>query len=87
MNVNVLIVPDGLTYWAQGVEIDYGAQGESAEKAKENFTLGLAATIRQNHRLRGHADDVVVAAPAEVLDELLTDPQLERWQLEVSLEK
>ena len=45
MDLRVLIVRDGQFWFAQGLELDYGAQGNTLEDAIEHFERGLAATV------------------------------------------
>lgn len=47
-NVDISIQPDGKFYWAEGVLLDYGSQGDTPEEAKSNFKEGLESTIRLN---------------------------------------
>src|SRR6266498_1658282 len=50
-NLSVLIVPDGEFWFAQGLEINYGTQGDSPADAQSNFQNGLLATISQHLRM------------------------------------
>ena len=68
-NLRVLLVPDGKYWFAQGLEIDYGAQGDTPKQAKENFQRGLFATIDLNIKINGNVDDLLVFAPSDVLRE------------------
>jgi len=45
--LHVLVVPseDG-GYYAQGIEIDYGASGATVEEAKKHFERGFVETLR-----------------------------------------
>ena len=43
-DLGVLVARDGDWWCAQGLEIDYTAQGKSYEEVMENFTRGLLAT-------------------------------------------
>ena len=52
-NIRVIIVRDEGSWFAQGLDIDYAAQGESIEQAKKNFSGGLAATIDQHLQAYG----------------------------------
>lgn len=52
MTVKVVSVRDGESWFTQGVDVNYGAQGESIEESVSNFKLGLEATIRAR-RVRG----------------------------------
>jgi hypothetical protein len=68
-NLRVLLVPDGKFWFAQGLEIDYGAQGDDVAEARKNFEEGLYATIDLNLRMNGDIDSLLVFAPSEVLRE------------------
>ena len=68
-NLSVLIVPDGKFWFAQGLEINYGAQGDTVEEAKENFQNGLLATINKHLEVYGSIDKILKFAPSEILKE------------------
>jgi hypothetical protein len=68
-NLRVLIVPDGEFWYAQGLEIDYGAQGDTKEEAKINFQAGLYATIALQLTTNGNIDEILKFAPDEILQE------------------
>ena len=68
-NLSVLIVPDDKFWFAQGLEINYGAQGDTPEEAQENFQAGLLATIKQHLRVHGHIKKLLKFAPDEILNE------------------
>ena len=68
-NLSVLIVPDEQFWFAQGIEINYGAQGDSAADAQANFQAGLLATICQHLRVHGDIDRLLRFAPSHVLRE------------------
>jgi hypothetical protein len=42
--VRVMVVPDGAQWSALGLEVDYGTQGETAERAMDMFVRGLRLT-------------------------------------------
>ena len=68
-NLSVLIVPDENFWFAQGLEINYGAQGDTPEDAQDNFQQGLLATIAQHLRVHGHIKKLLKFAPDEILSE------------------
>jgi len=68
-NLSVLIVPDGDFWFAQGLEIDYGAQGDNPEDARNNFQQGLLATICQHLRMHGNIQRLLKFAPNSILVE------------------
>ena len=72
-NLRVFILPDGPFWFAQGLEIDYGAQGNSIKEAKENFEQGLAATIDLHIKTFASIENILTPAPPEVLREAVRD--------------
>lgn len=72
-NLRVFILPDGPFWFAQGLEIDYGAQGDSIEDAKRNFEMGLEATIDMHLKLNGTIENLLEPAPPEVLREAVRE--------------
>jgi len=71
MQIRVLIVPDGHAYHAQGVNVNFSAQGETAHDAKNNFITGLRETIKKRNLFQ--------AAPTALLNPLMADSSVERW--------
>lgn len=62
-------------YWfAQGLEIDHFAQGETEDKVKENFIKSLKSTIKHHLFMYGHLKNLTIPAPKEVLDEARLAP-------------
>lgn len=68
-NLRVLVVPDGDCWFAQGLEIDYGAQGATITEAQKNFQYGLFETIRLHLQANGDIDSLLEFAPSTVLRE------------------
>jgi hypothetical protein len=68
-NLQVLLIPDHKFWIAQGLQIDYVAQGDSPEQAKSNFEKGLEESIDLNLRMYGNIKGLLVFAPDEVLQE------------------
>lgn len=66
-NLSVLIVPDGKYWFAQGLEIDYGVQGDSLEEAKALFGQGLSMLIDQQLALYGNIEKILHFAPSKIL--------------------
>lgn len=65
-NLRVMISQETDGAWiAQGLEIDYFAQGESLEAAKESFADGLAATVKEHLQFYGTIKGLLVVAPPE----------------------
>src|SRR6266404_5178339 len=77
-NLHVLVVPDGKFWVAQGIEIDYAAQGATIDLAKENFEKGLCLTIEQNLRVHQTIERILTPAPPHI--------QLEALRLKESVE-
>lgn len=69
--LRVLIVPDGDLWYAQGIEIDYGATGATTDEVKHNFEVGLARTIELHLEKRGTIDGLLKFAPASEWQKLL----------------
>jgi len=72
-NLRVFILPDGPFWYAQGLEIDYAAQGDSIEDAKMNFQVGLEATIDLHLKINGNIENLLEPAPPEVLKEAVRE--------------
>jgi hypothetical protein len=70
-NLRVIIMQDNGSYFAQGLEIDYAAQGETIEDVKKHFEDGLAATIDEHLKIFGTIQKLLVVAPQEVWNEML----------------
>lgn len=70
-NIRVVIVPDGKFYFAQGLEIDYAAQGATVEEVKSNFEVGLTETIEQHLRIYGNIKKILTVAPVDVWHDVL----------------
>jgi hypothetical protein len=80
-HIRVIIVPDGDAWFAQGVDIDYAAQGESIDAAKNNFENGLRATIDQHLNVYGTIRGILEPAAPEILGNLVIESsaQFERY--------
>jgi hypothetical protein len=59
ISLRVLIQPDGKFWYAQGLEIDYGAQGATPEAAREHFEKGLSGTITLHLQKHGHIEKLL----------------------------
>jgi hypothetical protein len=74
-NIRVFLVPDGESGWyAQALDLDYAAGGNSIEEAKENFSTGLAETIYEYLRYYGNLKKFLRPAPADDWAEYLATP-------------
>jgi hypothetical protein len=72
-NIRVIIIPDGAAYFAQGLEIDYAAQGSTVDEVKKNFEVGLEATIQQHLKIYGNIKGILQPAPPAVWQELVPE--------------
>lgn len=66
-DLRVMIIRDGENEWyAQSLEIDYIAQGQSLESVQSAFEAGLKKTIEEHLKLYGDIKKLLKAAPQEV---------------------
>ena len=82
VDLRVLVMPDGGNWFAQGLEIDYAASGESREDVKRRFESGLAATVDEHLKIYGNIKGILKAAPGEIWDELYPSAWKETSQTE-----
>jgi len=83
-NLSVLIVPDEKFWFAQGLEINYGAQGDTPEDAQKHFQEGLAKTIHQHIKVHGNIEKLLKFAPSTILKEAAQNKSLIRPFAQVS---
>ena len=69
-NLKVVILQEGEVWFAQGLEIDYAAQGSDLEDVKKHFEDGLCATIHENLRVYGNIEKMLKVAPPSVWKDL-----------------
>jgi hypothetical protein len=72
-NLRVLVCKDGGAWFAQGLEIDYAANGRTLKEVKHNFEEGLAKTIDLHIKVYDNLDKFLDAAPRSAWKDL--------WQL------
>ncbi len=65
-NLRVHLFASGAFWIAQGLEIDYVAQGNSPDEAKKNFEDGLNATLDQNLEAFGTIEPLLEIASSDV---------------------
>jgi hypothetical protein len=65
-NLDVVVIPSGRFWYAQGLQIDYGVQGDSMTDAKTQFEKGLRSAIHHNIRIFGTIDKLLQVAPSKV---------------------
>jgi len=85
--LRVALMRDGNAWVAQGLEIDYAAEGDSIEEVKRQFQTGLMLTLRENVRVFGHIKNVLRAVPSDVWNTLLADSVLRQVHSQVSAYK
>jgi hypothetical protein len=69
-NIKVIICKDGDNTWfAQGLDIDYAANGHNLEEVKTNFQIGLKGTIDLHIKAYGHIEKFLRVAPQNVWNE------------------
>ena len=74
-NIRVLITRDGNFWFAQGVEIDCFAQGDTPEEAMKNFGLGFAVTVGMYLEHHESIGPMLKWAPMEVYKPLMEGSQ------------
>jgi hypothetical protein len=84
-NLRVIICQDGDSWFAQGLEIDYAANGHSLDEVKKNFQTGLKGTIDLHIKAYGNIEHFLRVAPQEVWKELHTYPGTNYRYTQVSL--
>lgn len=62
-SLRVLVMPCRDGWYAQGLEIDYGAQGSTPEEARAHFAVGFQDTMRLNLQRHGNVDRLLKSAP------------------------
>jgi len=72
-NLKVVLVEEQGSWFAQGLEIDYAAEGQSIEGVKSSFEHGFCCTIHEHLRVYGKIDKFLKPAPTEVWKELVFD--------------
>ncbi len=73
-DLHVMLLKDGDSWFAQGIEIDYAASGESLSEAKKNFEDGLAMTIKLHIAKHGTIEKMLRPAPPASWKEFYESP-------------
>lgn len=76
-NLNVVIMRDGEHWFAQALEVDYAAQGRSAEDAKARFEAGLMATVDAHLQAFNGVSNLLKFAPDELWNQITASPERE----------
>lgn len=69
-NLHVMIYQEGNAWIAQGLEVDYVAQGKSAAEVKYRFQDGFLSTINEHLRMYKGIEKFLVEPPKDVLLEM-----------------
>lgn len=72
-DLRVIIVKDGDGWFAQGLEIDYAAEGNSLKNVQKRFQEGLRATAQEHLKAYGTIEGLLKVAPNDVWKEMLTN--------------
>lgn len=67
--MRVMVTHDDGSWFAQGIDLDYAAEGETFEDMKSRFESGLVATIQEHLNVYGALEQFIKPPPAEVLSE------------------
>ena len=84
-NLRVMIIKDDGSWFANGLEIDYAAQGSSINDVKRRFERGLAATIHEHLKMYGSIDKLLKPAPGNVWVALMDAAKMKRFYSQVSV--
>jgi len=71
----VLLTNDDGGWFAQGLEVDYAAEGQSMEDVKARFEEGIRATAQQHLSIWGDTTKMIQPAPAEIWKRILPHHQ------------
>ena len=73
-DLKVMLLKDGDNWFAQGLEIDYAAAGQTIEETKKNFEIGFANTIKEHLMMYGNIEKFLQIASQEAWQEFLNAP-------------
>lgn len=73
--LHVWLTRDDSGCFAQGLEIDYAAAGQTIEEAKSNFEKGLSLTIEEHLKMHGTVAKLLKIAPQAVWDEYFSEAE------------
>lgn len=67
--LRVLLIQEEEEQWfAQGLELDYAAAGDTVDDVKERFQQGLGVTITEHLKIYGSVENLLRVAPQETWD-------------------
>ena len=73
-HIKVLVLNDDGSWFAQGLDIDYAAQGTSLEDVKKRFEDGLEKTLIEHLKSRGNISGVLQVAPKQYWEKYYQQP-------------
>ena len=85
-DLRVVIVRDGDQWFAQGVDVDYAASGESIEDVKHRFALGLVKSMLVNLEQFGSLDSFLKHPPRSEIERIEDGPDSRQMRLSGSAE-
>lgn len=74
--LRVLLVEDTSGWFAQGLDIDYAASGDTADAAKHNFQEGFCATVHEHLVMHGDINRLLKPAEQDAWKEFYETPKL-----------
>jgi len=87
-NIRVVVTQDEDSWFAQGLEIDYAAQGKTLKDVRKQFEEGLSATVHEHLRVFGTINKLLRVAPPDVWRELYGTAGSRRFRFsQISLHK
>ena len=75
-SLRVRVHAEGGCWFAQGLEIDYLALGESLDQVKTHFEDGLLGTVDEHLRVHGNIEHLLVPAPPDVWTKAMKDAMI-----------
>lgn len=78
-HLRVLVSVENDCWFAEGLEIDYYAEGKSLQEVKSNFSFGLTETISAHLKIHGNLEQFLKPAPIEVWKEFLVGAHQQRF--------
>ena len=86
-NLRVMITNDDGSWFAQGLEIDYAAEGGSLAEVKNNFERGLGLTVHEHLNLYGTIEKLLQTAPKDVWIELIEAAKMKKVYSQITVHK
>jgi hypothetical protein len=86
-NLRVMITNDDGSWFAQGMEIDFAAEGATLEEAKANFEHGLCESINEHLNIYGTIEKLLVPAPKDAWVDLINAAAMKKLYSQLTLHK